>query len=144
VNAVLLMVGPVPPAAVLAYVKVARASLEALNDDPRLSATLTPDLLARFESLHDEWEQLAASSKETFCWERELDVEEAEWIILGFFRVLEVIEADGGPPQPLRDEVAAFYTPMVTSFLDAIERQGETPGAFAANLRLSWPYLSTS
>jgi hypothetical protein len=138
---VLLMVGPVPPASVLAYVKVARDSLSTLQGDPRLAGTLTDDLLARFESLHDEWERIAEAGGSEFCWQQELEVEEAEWIIHGFFRVIEVIAADGGPPQPLRDEVAAFYTPLVTSFLDAIERQGETPGAFASNLRLTWPFL---
>lgn len=136
-----VVVGPVPSSSVIAYIKTARTELADLIGAAELTATLGPELLERFEAFHTEWEALAGIGLD-FVWHRDLDAEETEWVVHGFFRTVAAVAARGGPSDSVRDEIRPFYSALVTGLLDALERESENNAAFAVEMRENWPFLT--
>lgn len=138
-----VQIGPVPAASVTAWVGYARKALEGVVGEPGSDGVWLPDdTVDTFVRYLDDWEA-AATGVEEMRWEHEVPADEAEYLSHAFFRVASNLAAraeDRGfseaPP-----ESEEFYRMLVTSFLRALEAEGQGSQEFSEHLRSFWPGL---
>lgn len=138
-----LQIGPVPAASVTVWVGYARKALEEVVGEPGFDGVWLPDdTVQTFTRYLDDWEA-AATGVEEMRWEHEVPAEEAEYLSHAFFRVASNLaaraEARGYSQAPPESE--EFYRMLVTSFLHALEAEGQSSQEFSEHLRSFWPGL---
>ncbi len=105
--------------------------------------TLPDDIRDSFNSLLDEWDDLASSGAE-LRWQAEVEPAVLEWFVHGFYRVAtrltEEAERSDAPEAPAEGD--AFYRALVNGLLDALSAEGGSVAQFADELRPFWPGLA--
>jgi len=136
-------VGPLSSAGVGLWVAYARTVLSRSLVRPEdVGVALSPEMVELLESYLDAWEA-AAGAGPTFEWETEASADEiiglgSTWFLIAS-RLAEVAEQRGYPISPPEGE--EFYRAVIIAFLDALDREGGTYAAMAAELRTEWPGL---
>jgi hypothetical protein len=136
-----LVVGPTSSQSARAWVAYGRRIVtEAATSGSDLGEGVDRDVLTAFARYLDEWEQVAGRADE-FKWETELDVDVAEYHVLGFFRLArrmtDRFEATGRRTMPA--EAGPFYRALVGAVLEALRHEGAAPAEFSDQLAGLWP-----
>ena len=142
-SAVRVQIGPVSATSVTAWVGYARKALDAVVGEPGSDGVWLPDdTVATFVRYLDDWEA-AASGVDEVRWEHEIPADEAEYLSHAFFRIASNLaaraEERGYSEAPPESE--EFYRSLVTSFLRALEAEGQGSQEFSEHLRSFWPGL---
>ena len=139
----LVDVGPLPSASVVAFVGFAQSVVAQARADPSsIGATVTEDVLDEFERYLDQWAEVAAARDE-FRWVADVDPDVVVYLVYGFFKVAEKM-VDAANRRGTRLMPAAgqtFYRELVGCLLTALAAQGEPTADFAEHLRTFWPTL---
>ncbi len=105
--------------------------------------TLPDDVRDSFDSLLDEWDELASAGPE-LRWQAEVEPAVLEYFVHGFYRVatrlVEEAERSDAPEAPVEGD--AFYRALVGGLLDALSAEGGSVAQFADELRPFWPGLA--
>lgn len=138
-----MQIGPVSATSVTAWVGYARQALDGVVGDPGSDGVGLPDdTVETFVAYLDDWEA-AATGVEEMRWEHEVPADEAEYLSHAFFRVANNLaarsEERGYAEAPPESE--AFYRMLVSSFLRALEAEGQASLEFSEHLRSFWPGL---
>jgi hypothetical protein len=138
-----VQVGPLASSGALAWIGYARSVLgRAAAGKGPADVRLDPDVVEAFLAFLDEWEKVARAD-DRFLWVGEIDPERVEFLAHAFSNVANALSAAaahrGSPAGP--EEGEAFYRAVVTGFLDALGLEGGSVGAYARELRASWPGL---
>jgi hypothetical protein len=142
----LVEVGPVPSASVLAWTRYARTIVEDVRDNAEdFPPPVDLQALDAFERYLSGW-QAAAATCESFRWAEDVDPETVEYLLHAWFLIASRLAAGAerrgltlSPP-----EGDAFYQAIVTAVLDALEAEGRGPAHFSTHLRSFWPGLDGS
>jgi hypothetical protein len=134
-------VGPVPAASAIAWIGYARTVIAGGRvKGRRVDAGVSGEIAESFGRYLDKWQAIADKGGD-FKWVDEVNPEEAEYLVLAFFRAAqhlsELAEARGRTSMP--DEAAPFYASLVIGVLDALEAEGASTAGFAEELRGFWP-----
>lgn len=140
----LVDVGPVPSASVLAWTAYARVVVDELRD---LADDFPPPVdvaaLDAFTRYLDEWSTVAKGG-DPFRWSADLDPATVEYLIHAWFvianRLAAGAERRGVALSPPEGE--AFYQAVVNAILDALEAEGRSTAQFSDHLRSFWPGLA--
>jgi hypothetical protein len=138
-----VLVGPLASSGALAWIEYARSVLErAAEGEGPADVDLDDDVIDAFGAFLDEWERVARASEE-FLWVGDIDPERVEFLAHAFSNVANALAAAaahrGFSAGPVEGE--PFYRAVVTGFLDALGLEGGSIGAYARELRASWPGL---
>lgn len=138
-----MQIGPVKSSGVLAWVAHARGVLAEMRAGRGPAGpALAPGVVDAFERFLDEWQRTAAHDDE-FVWSADVDPEQVEFLAHAFYNIAQELataaEARGYPLAPPEGE--EFYQSLVCAFLDALEQEGKGAGAFAEDMRTTWPGL---
>ncbi|HEX9992094.1 MAG TPA: hypothetical protein VGB14_04115 [Acidimicrobiales bacterium] len=139
----LVEVGPVPAASVLAWTSYAGSVVDDLRD---LADDVAPpvDLAAldAFARYLDEWRAVAQRC-DPFRWSADLDPATVEYLLHAWFvvanRLAASAERRGVVLSPAEGE--PFYQAVVGAVLDALAGEGRSPAQFSDHLRSFWPGL---
>jgi hypothetical protein len=133
-------VGPIEASSALLWIEYARGVLAdrvAMQDAP------PGDVVAAFVGYLDTWNEIAHHAS-IFLWEADVDAEEVQFLALALFRiaseVFDTMSIGRFPVMP--DESIPFYRAMVEAFLDGMVEEGGSVGAYAEELRSTWPRLA--
>jgi hypothetical protein len=134
-------VGPVSAASALAWLDYARTLVDGGRiKGRRVDAGIPGEVAESFGRYLDSW-QLIADKGGDFKWVDEVDPEEAEYLVLAFYRAAqrmnELAVARGRTIMP--PEAALFYACLVNGLLDALASEGKSTAGFAEELRGFWP-----
>jgi hypothetical protein len=136
-------IGPVSADSVTAWVGYARKALDEVVGEPGSDGVWIPDdTIATFTSYLDQWED-AATGVDELHWTSEIPADEAEYLSHAFFRIASNLankaeERGFAMAPPESDE---FYKALVTSFLAALDAEGQSSQEFSEHLRSFWPGL---
>jgi len=136
-----VQIGPVPATSVTAWVGYARKALVGVVGEPGSDGVWLPDdTIQTFVRYLDAWEA-AATGVDEMRWDHEVPADEAEYLSHAFFRVASNLaaraEERGYSEAPA--ESGVFYRMLVTSFLRALEAEGQGSQEFSEHLRSFWP-----
>ena len=139
----LISLGPVSSASVLAWLEQARKVTQLLRGDLELPFDVPWNVLDRFERVYDEWYVIADTTDE-FVWSGELEPSELRMAVQYWFNIVQYLfeNADGAtvPLMPL--EALAFRDELVPAVMRALaEDEASRPFADVAIER--WPGLHT-
>lgn len=141
----LVEVGPVPSASVLAWARYARSVVDDIRDTAEdFPPPVDLAVLDAFERYLGEWEA-EAKAHEVFRWSDDLDAESVEYLLHAWF-VLAQRQAAAAKRRGIvlaPAEGVPFYQAVVTAVLDALEAEGRGRAQFSAHLRSFWPGLET-
>jgi hypothetical protein len=121
---VLLELGPVPSATVVAWTRFARRMLCELRVEPSELADLAvPDLVGPWAQLIDAW-AAEAGDRASFRWSGELDEDLAEYLLHGYQRFLRsTVLARRATRAELGDH-RAFSLHVAQAFVDGLAAEG--------------------
>jgi hypothetical protein len=133
-------VGPIASGSALLWIDYARGVLADRATGPDAPPS---DVITAFVGYLDMWQEVADASS-TFLWEADVDAEQVQFLALALFRVAsqvyDTVSVGRFPVMP--DESIPFYRAMVEAFLDAMVEEGGSLGAYAEELRSTWPRLA--
>jgi hypothetical protein len=134
-------VGPVTAASAGAWIGYARAVLAGGRvQGRRMDAGVPGDVAESFGRYLDTWQAIADKGGD-FKWADDVDPEEAEYLVLAFFRAAQRL-ADAAAVRgrtTMPPEGALFYSCLVNGLLDALASEGKSTAGFAEELRGFWP-----
>ena len=138
-----VQIGPLPSGGVGMWIAYARTVIgQVLAHPDQLGTTLSPDVVERFESYLDQWDEVAAAGPE-FLWVTDVEPEQVEFLGKAFFSIAEALaraaEVRGYPISPPEGE--PFYQALVKGFLDSLAHEGRSRLEFSEQLRDEWPGL---
>ena len=135
-------IGPVAAASATAWIDYARAVLEGygLDDEQPVDGHVGSEVVTSFRDYLDEWARVAKRGGE-FKWSAEVELEEVEYLVHAFYRVvgLATAAAEARRKRLMPPEGEAFYESLVHGLLDALESAGTPAAEFAEELRQFWP-----
>src|SRR3954447_15025628 len=119
-------VGPVGAPSAAAWIGYARTVIAGGRiQGRRVDAGVSDDIATSFGAYLDKWAAIADRGGD-FKWVDEVDPEEAEYLVLAFYRaaqrLTEAAVERGRATMP--DEAAPFYACLVAGVLDALEAEG--------------------
>jgi hypothetical protein len=137
-----LVLGPIDSSGAILWIAYARTVLAELVTHRGRPVAIDEDVVERFESILDEWEDVARATGR-FEWSAEVDPADALALATTWFDLAQHLsqEADvrGFPLSPPEGE--AFYQAVVTGVLDGLVDASATDPELAAKLRRLWPGL---
>ena len=132
----LVELGPVPSAAVRAWINYARESLAAVRTDPR---EVPAGVIDSFAGYLNAWES-AARADPVFRWSGEAAPEQivylAEWLYRLGLRIED--DAETGSARLRPPEADKFHGLLVRTFLQTLVRESPNHAAFVDEMQQRW------
>lgn len=137
---VALELGPLPPAAVLAFVDEVEELLAVFAADDDLRVTFTPTIADGIRTYLTEWR--AAARGDAFAWQGPLDAAAAEYLLYATFLGVDLVRRTNGGA-PLADERSnegrSFLRTLIRALHDGLTGVDDVDQDRLAYLESRWP-----